>query len=384
MPLTAYSQRFAVEMDVRQWMSRIEGQPLDTVDVVNIDARFRPPALQDLRCPSCEAQGAVLVSAGVGRAGRIVSQATFRFQDSLGGDAHDPLCDFAGTNDRSATADGLIDLRASRDPITAIVRRLVCAGLETSAFSPADMRNMRLWFLGQRRDARVRLQLDPRIPPVVGQLYRRRTTTVLPYEPAYFNIPGFDLRAAAEERVLRPYRALLDSLLKSRLIPTADTVDRAVRLLTQSPGADVFDATILAAHFLKAAELAHFIAEAYGPLRKCKKRWFNHVYSEPRPALLALAAVLLFLNDWDVPRAADAFASLASHEPSDEAAGNLIGLNPFAQWHPVGLIKALQESTIAINPNLNIGASVSAELERMKQEHAAWTQVGTRPPRDRA
>ena len=64
--------------------------------------------------------------------------------------------------------------------------------------------------------------------------------------------------------------------------------------------------------------------------------------------------------------------SLASHQPSDETLGNLIGLNPFAHWHSVRLIKVLQESDIVIDPTCDVESSVLAELERMKHEYSTW------------
>lgn len=379
MPLTAYSSRFAIEMDVGQWLSRIDGRPLGSFDLTSIDARLRQPAFGDLQCPSCEARGAVLVSAGVGRGGRVVSQATFRFQDSLGGDAHDPLCDFAGHANKPTAEAGLIDLRSARDSITVLVRRLVCAGLETGAFSPADMRAMRLWFLGRRRDARVRLRLDPRIPPIVRRLLRKNhEKSVVPFQPMHGDIPGFDWSAAAAERVLKPFQPLLDTLVEARIWPNEDAIAQAVRLLQQGGDVEVFDASTLASHFQTATQLVRFIAEEYGPIRNAKQRWYNESYQEPRPALLALAALLLFVSDWDLSRAADRFARLASQKPSDEAAGNLIGLNPFTHWHPVRLIKALQESEVTIDPTFDLDAAIQIDIERLKREHAAWVQLNER------
>jgi hypothetical protein len=382
MPLTAYSRRFAIEMDVGQWISRVDEQPVNSLDLTNIAPRLRLSAHEDLECPSCEARGPTLVSAGVNRRGRIVSQATFRFRDSQGGDAHDPFCDFADNEKEQTSAECLIDLRSARDRITAQVRRLVCAGLETQTFTPADMRAMRLWFLDQRRSARVHLRLDPRIPPVVRELMRRSySATVMPFEPAHGNIPGFDWGAAALERVLRPLRPLMDSLSEARLSPSNDTVTKAVQLLHVGGDAMVFDVSTLAPQFQMANQLVQFIAETYGPLRGGKQSWFNETYQEPRPALLALASLLLFVSQWNLSQAAARFACFASHNPSDETVGNLIGLNPFAHWHPVRLIKALQDSEIAIDPTFDLNAAVSVEVASLKREHAAWaaTQAGMRP-----
>lgn len=377
MPITAYSRRFASELDVAQWLSRMSGIPVNSVNLIAIDDSFRRDAASDLECPSCGARGAVLVSAGVGkRSGRSVRQATFRFNAPDGGDAHDPLCDFAGGNDSSATALGLVDLN-SKEWLTHEVRRLVCAGITAGVFTQSHMRAMRQWFLERRRAAQIAITLDWRIPAIVADIWRLSgKEPAVNFEPLLGDIPGFDWKAAARGVVFAKFRPLENLLRERRLWPRPEVVEASTTLVKRLHGTTTFDPTILDKEFSLANSFVDFLLFNHSAFSRQRSRCCIKGSLEPRSPLIAFASLLLFVSDWDLPEAAKGFARLASVAAESEIEGNLLGLNPFLELRPVAYIKFLQEFAPDLDPTFVPSAAVDAQAEVLRGEYEAWVLNG--------
>lgn len=377
MTLTAYSHRFAAELDVAQWLSRMGGIPIDSVDLRNIDDSFRRDAAGDLECPSCGARGAVLVSAGVGRrTGRSVRQATFRFNAPNGGDAHDPLCDFAGGIDSSTTPLGHVDYQ-SRDWLTSEIRRLVCAGIAAGVFTQGDMRAMRLWFLERRRTAQISVTLDERIPKIAVDIRRwYGIRSSIPFAPALGDVPGFDWKSAATSVVIAPFRPLEELFRSRRLWPGPNDLGPITTLVKRLQGTTTFDPTVLDKEFSAAESLVNFIFSNHSTFARRRDRCYHKQNMEPRAPLLAFASLLLFVSKWDLPTAARGFARVASATVESEVDGNLIGLNPFVELRSVALIKMLQEFAPQIDPAFVLSTAIDAQVEKMQREYEAWVLSG--------
>ena len=74
--------------------------------------------------------------------------------------------------------------------------------------------------------------------------------------------------------------------------------------------------------------------------------------------------------------ATERFARLTSVTATDNATGNLIGLNPFGDLSAVGLIRLLQEATIQVDPTLDVDRAVTEREKEMRELHAGWVQAG--------
>ncbi|HEY4293657.1 hypothetical protein [Luteibacter sp.] len=371
MPLTAYSRRFAAELDLEQWLSRV-------IRTDSIDDRLRGEAAADLECPSCAARGAILVSAGVSkRTQRRVRQGTFRFVASNGGDAHHPLCDFAGLDDSASGSAALVDFQSPKDWLTRDIRRLVCAGLQVGAFTQVDMRAMRLWFLEARKASQTTLTLDPHVPRILSDVWKwHGMVSRVPFAPSHGDIPGFNWRAAARADVLAPFHPVIEAIIKRRQWPREDIASAASSLLKKSRGVATFDASVLSEQFDQAERLIDFMISNYALLEFSRRRRGSKVDMARQPPCYALASLLLFVSDWDLSAAADRFTRLAAVSEVDELAGNLIGLNPFSDLLPIGLIKLLQEHEPAIDPSFDLKATVDAQEATLKASYQSWVDAG--------
>ncbi|WP_448096304.1 hypothetical protein [Luteibacter yeojuensis] len=375
MPLTAYSHRFAAELDLPQWLSRMTGVPLDHLRLEGFEDNWRHAAAQDLECPSCGARGAVLVASGVDRkTRRKVRQATFRFRDPDGGDAHAPLCDFAAHDD-PASVEGLVNFQSPKDWLTRQVRVLVCGGIQAGVFTQADMRAMRLWFFQQRQSYRVEITLDPRIPELVRSIWYSKMPSI-PFSPSHGDIRDFDWRGVARRMAYPEADGLLALLAERRLWPRDDMVASATRLATRLHGQTVFDVSVFSEKLVLANSLVDFIVDSYGAFRANRTVRLAKNRVDRQPALLALASLLLFKSDWHLSSAAERFARLAAISAPPDVLGNLIGLNPFTDYWSVGLIRLLQDSPTQIDPTLDFEQAVSDCERNLRRAHQAWIDAG--------
>jgi hypothetical protein len=382
MPLTAYSRRFAAELDLEQWISRVSGIPIGGVQTDAIDDRLRIEASEDLECPSCAARGAILVSAGVSkRTQRRVRQGTFRFVAPNGGDAHHPLCEFAGVDEAAAMPTALVDFQSPKDWLMRDIRRLVCAGIQIGAFTQADMRSMRLWFLEERKVSQVTLSLDPRVPGVVADIWKwHGMASRVPFAPNHGDIPGFDWQAAARADVISPFRPLTEKMIELRQWPRDELVSAASSLLRRFRGVKTFDAPVLSAKFAQTERLIDFMVSNYATLALSRRRARNKVQIATQPPCFALASLLLYVSDWDLSAAADRFTRLSMVSDVDELAGNLMGLNPFSDVQPVALIKFLQEHALDVEPSFDMTTAVNEQEAKLRAVYRSWVDAG-RPER---
>ncbi len=104
--------------------------------------------------------------------------------------------------------------------------------------------------------------------------------------------------------------------------------------------------------------LAEFMARHLSILEEKKAR-------EAARPVLALAALLLFVAEWDLPTAVALFAKLAGKLTSaDTLLGNIMGLNPFHDYKAWKKLKQLQQAGISIPES----ADIKAELVRVQGE----------------
>lgn len=378
MPLTAYSRAYSRELDLAQWVSLHTQRPLQTGDLVAIEESWRTAARQDLACPSCGAMGVELVAAAGSRASnKIIRQACFRFRRTDSGNAHDPLCDFADEDERNSLPESLVNLTESKNKLMEKVRLLVCAGLQAGVFDHAKMRDMRLWFLAQKRESQFTVMLDPRIPQFLHAIDRQSFYGLnLAFHPTHAEIPGFDWHRAAQTRAAEPFRHLFEPGQLARHYRHEAVATRTSALAKRYHGKTLFDPSPLAVKYDQAELLTRFLVAAFPGLAKLKSLCFVSRSLEPQPPLLALAALLLFVSDWDTNQAIASFARLAAvGDVVDLTGGNIIGLNPFHDLRPLSLLRATQELHPPIDPEASIDALLTVAEAELREEHRQWKAV---------
>lgn len=363
MPLTTYSISEQKELDVEQvllLLSRKSGQQKPT-DNDQIPDSWRETLRTDLECPCCFVTGADIIKEAISRTSKkAIRQACFRFMSP----GHRPQCDYAKNNSAGFTPENLIEFGATNSNLTKAVRELICSGLHTGVFSQKTIRDMREWFFEQKIKTSFQVTLDHQVPRWLDALLRITSASSgqLPQEvrltQEVATLPGFDWSLESARVLGARYQTILGSVREKRLW-LHQIVDRIESLTKRYYGETVFDPTPLQPKYEQSLSLARFISENYGPIKKANRS----KYGEVAACVLALSALLLFLNDWNLEHAIATFALIsASVGQADQNLGNMMGLNPFHDYEAWSKIRQLQDLNIALP------AEIDPRIERQQIE----------------
>lgn len=350
MPLTAFSSSREMELDAEQLLTQLalESGTAPPTKGEAIPSHWKAHISTDLECPSCFTTGAEMVRAGKSKTdGHVVRQAYFRFPLGDESRGHHPFCDFSG-KPAGFTPENLVQFSTSRDGVSRAVRELVCKGIGLGVFSQRDIRSMREWFFNQKVASRFTVSLDPKFPAWLESLQRHRTWIYndelggLTLTKEILSLPGFDFRAAASKELTRRYGAILQSLPDRRLFQL--NLGRIGQLAADYQGQLVFDPSILRPQYERTRALAEFICSNHYPLSRITKSHAPLASMKNQKYLMAFAALLLFVSEWELESAVGRFAQIAiSSEAVDQSLGNVMGLDPFHDFSAWSGLKALQE-----------------------------------------
>ncbi len=374
MPATAFSIRFARELDVDQLATLMTGaQPTQDRDGAELLSGFGDAIRADIQCSSCGKFGAGVVRSARSRASKaVLRQAHFRFVDPSGGDAHHPFCEFYGDDETRSTQDSLLDFGSEKSAETRAIRLLVCKGIEQGIFDQRRIRDMRQWFFDLKSATRFTVSLPLEAIPWTQALQRHPYHQRWPFHPSHGDMPAFDWKAAAKKQFTEKHLDLFD-LVKGGILPFEEATWRqAAELARKNHGREVFDATKLQPYYEAAISLCTFVA-ANGGIDFGKRHPEIYRWKGAPPVLLALCALVLFVSDWNMNAATTAFAKLlAAPPPSDLVLGNVIGLNPFHDYGAWRLVIASSE-VAARSPNgLDYGARLAAIEAELREQHRLW------------
>ena len=205
---------------------------------------------------------------------------------------------------------------------------------------------MREWFHNKKVSAVFQVTLDHRVFQWVAAV--QAAAWPVRYQPQWLTInrellgvPGFQMKTAMEVMLARRHESLL-TFLSDRTVMLRPLVGRIEKLLNANSSRLVFDPTILKVEYDATIELARFMSHHYHPVQKALGRGYVDVKAS-KP-LMAFTALLLFLSDWDLNKAASLFARIASYRGDvDQNLGNVMGLNPFHDYDAWAALKVLQE-----------------------------------------
>ena len=364
MPKTAYSTQFQGEYDLPQ-LARKKGYPdIEGANPAEITDSFREWVATDVVCSGCDAKGATVVAAArsSNREGQR-AQAHFRFGSANRPQAHDNLCEFYGDKENAERSKHLIDFNKTNSDLTREVRQLICSGISLGVFNQQTMREMRMWFLSVRQQHSVVLNLSENFIRQCSALFAASHISSPPFRESMGSLPGLDWRGLACRVLCERHSYLLEEQRRHQAWLSARNLDVVIRLYRKWNAELTFDPNSLANEYDQAIELAQFI-NAY---RRAQYRTIsrNLPPSVSVNFLLALSALLLFSVKWDMGLAIDAFVRIkTAPPPSDNLAGNLIGLNPFhdyANWTSLIMANRLN----AMRPN---GMDVEDELRSIETE----------------
>lgn len=381
MPITAYSNEAEREVDLEQWLMLSGYSIKDDPLLERIPADLRARAARDIECSGCRAQGAVLVAVGRERsAGRSVSQGHFRFGTTASANPHDPRCDFYFDEKVARDPDYLVNFASDRSVFTRVVRDLVCRGVRSGRFSQADIRRMRLWFLEEKTVHEMPIDVTPELLRWCIDMDVTRWDSQLPFQPEHGQLPGFDWAQASKSEWRRRHAPLFEAR-PMRVHFRPDTIQRALKLIELQDKATVLDPTALRDKYEAVLQLSEFAALYVYHLASTKPppHWRLSGLKSAARALLALCALLLFMNDWDTGEASAAFAALTVLPPAaDGTEGNVMGLNPFhdyESWQILHEARQVAERRTDARPVAEQIEAIQAELHAVYQEWLARSKT---------
>ncbi|NII05665.1 hypothetical protein [Luteibacter anthropi] len=372
MPLTAYSISEEKELDVEQVLlalSRKSGQQAPGA-TDQIPDSWREILRTDLECPCCFVTGADVVKEAISRTSKkAIRQACFRFVSP----GHRPQCDYAANESAGFTPENLVEFGATNSNLTKAVRELVCSGIHTGAFSQKTIRDMREWFFEEKVKTSFQVTLNSQMPRWLDTLWRIASPSLgqlpqgVPLTREIAAMPGFDWSIEAARVLGERYQTALDILREKRLW-LHQVVDRIESLTKRYHGETVFDPTILQPKYEQSLALAQFISENYGPIKKANRSKYRDVAT----CVLALAALLLFVNNWNLGQAIVTFARIsASVGQANQSLGNVMGLNPFHDYEAWSKLRQIQDLGFTLPESTDLRAErqhIEADLRARFQE----------------
>ncbi|KJZ64380.1 hypothetical protein [Pseudomonas fluorescens] len=383
MPITAFSASREIELDVNQLLEDLAQRTQQPTPGKStpIPDDWKTFIWDDIECPACFCRGAEVVRASNSKeTGQEIRQAYFRFQKSSGADGHHPFCDFAGNVPADHIPENLVQFSSAKDGVSKAIRELVCRGIQLGVLGQRDIRAMREWYFQRKVTSRFVVILDPRAPKWIESLQRMRAgpwnkaSEAIVLSKAIIEIPGFDLATTAREAVTRRHHALLDALLEKR-VWMHGTAPRIEKLAVEYQGKAVFDPSSLQHEYQRAQVLATFICRNYAPVASATSKSDAGVSVKGARPLLAFSSLLLFISEWDLNRASNLFAKIASDVSAvDLSLGNVIGLNPFHDFEAWSALKLLQGLMPFDSEIFDAKAEVERWIGETKSTYGALSQ----------
>ncbi|EEK3056536.1 hypothetical protein G9063_004833, partial [Salmonella enterica subsp. enterica serovar Dublin] len=303
--------------------------------------------------------------------GNVVKQAHFAFRDSQGKDTHLPFCDFYTGSDKLnvVSNDGRVDFMRSGSEATQLIGLMVCAGIEANIFTQQDIRNMRQWFLDLREQGSFIFNLNPHIVQIAraSLIRNKRNRDQYIVDISETKNSWFDIDNEVYQSLYFKFPELaLDHRDNPELwgIRLKGVVTKAKSIIVKDSGTSTFDRSILSEKYQLATQIASLVRSTHPRLRVLLGYTTNALRSSN--PLMAFAALLLFVSDWDVTVAEKKIkAILAVETVTDITAGNVVGMNPFIHYSAWILVKALHELQSELGYEVDFDAEFNFEKERL-------------------
>lgn len=303
----------------------------------------------------------------------MVRQAHFAFRKSNGEDAHKVFCDHYKGSDRikDSAGEAFTNLnRKDNSDVTKAVRELVCRGIENNIFSQEDIRNMRQWFTELRESGTQLIDYSPHIVNLVrAAIYYRSYNQEYVFDINKKDEQWFNIDEELYKSLSYKYPSVLIDLFYEnnknflRAIQGSTITKQAHRLIRKDNGQHVYDRRLLNDKYNDALDLALYIARKHENLtRKFSRK--NDLKKASQ--LLAVAALLLFISEWDMNTAIEKFQKLVEAGQSIlPDAGNVIGMNPFIHYDAWEVVHTIKDLMSSLPDFTNVNTEFLAEKKRL-------------------
>lgn len=331
--ITAYSRKYGRELDALQ-LAELEGY-----DVVadpglkDVSDCFRGLMREDLMCPSCGAEGACLVKAGVSKIDRrTVTQPHFRFIGAQGDDAHSKYCEYSEQSiEKSIAPDQGVFRGLERSAETRWVRGLVCRAMSAGVLSEADMVSFRRWYFDIRAENTVEFSLDARELRFFSYLrFAFKGGEGVHLQPDFRSTLYREVSEESRDFILERAKGLADSIF----VCGVQYMGPLVKYYKKANHNLIFDCRCLLGRVDKFERVLSCFVELNN-FSTCKLRKKIRCFD----AVSFYLSLVLHVSDWDVDKASEKIRYLHDLRiPGDLLLGNVLGINPFKDIYPRVLI----------------------------------------------
>ncbi|MCJ8351950.1 hypothetical protein [Moritella sp.] len=368
MTITAYSDKFGVELDTVQLLSRLGHDVKHDPALKKVGSKLRELIHSDIKCPSCGVVGANIVAGSFSeKLNRCTRQPHFRFTFSNGEDGHDKFCDLSENQELKDHSELKVNFSRSNSNITKYIANLTCVAMENNLITHSDLRKIRQWHFDKKKSKIVNISVTHQ-QCFDYQTYRLyKNYEVDEFQPEYGLLDNIPWRKYAISRFMKKNSALINKLHS----PTSTTQrhvkeDKIASALKNIRGGS-FDVRVFESEYLKVRKFRDFvISDAIGHSRY-KSTPSTEKYID------AFLALLLSKKEWDLNGAIRLFIKITTlGEARDKNIGNIISLTPFVDFEVYKLILDANDLSKELSILGAFQDNIKQEVQNLKLEFETW------------
>jgi len=368
MTITAYSDKFGVELDTVQLLSRLGHDVKHDPALKKVGSKLRELINSDIKCPSCGVIGANIVAGSFSeKLNRCTRQPHFRFTFSNGEDGHDKFCDLSENQELKDHSELKVNFRRSNSKVTRYIANLTCVAMENNLITHSDLRKIRQWHFDKKKSKIVDISVTPQ-QCLDYHCYRRLRDykDIHDFRPEYGLLANIFWRKYAISRFVQRNSALINKLHGPASSAEHYIKDDKIISAFNNIRGQAFDVRIFQNEYLKVRKFRDFvISEVIGYSYKSTPSTEKFID--------AFLALLLSKKGWDLNDAISLFIKIATlGEARDPNIGNIISLTPFVDFEAYKLILDTNDFAKELSILGPFQDNIKQEVQNLKQEFEIW------------
>jgi hypothetical protein len=197
----------------------------------------------------------------------------------------------------------------------------------------------------------------------------------LSFNPIHGELPFFDWRNAAINEFVKENRVLI-KMAYTRWwgYGHKKLEEKTLSFVEKMQGKSVFDVTQLESEYQETIQLARFIVRNLSLINNKTSNLLNNIgRGISTGAVVAFAALLLYISDWKIDAAISKLVEIDhAPDPTDKNLGNVIGLDPFHDFVVWATIMKAKEVALHSPNGFDYESQVNAIEQRLREEHRQW------------
>lgn len=163
MAITVFSKKLDRELDVLQYFSMLDHDLKNDPELNYISDVERLNVKEDVICPSCGVENAIIVSGARNSRNQSIRQPHFRFTDENGNDSHHEYCDLKTIKpfkDMTSSYESFLHQKTNSH-LTSVIGEIISSALTNGIIKVSDMINFRQWHFNIKKDNVVQVLFNP-------------------------------------------------------------------------------------------------------------------------------------------------------------------------------------------------------------------------------